>query len=122
MDVACLMLVLGMGGVWLVSPVRADLMNPDFLTEKCQEGEEEVICSYKSEEPFGPRTEDECEKYANDENYYYLVSHGSSFGGEEKYCLKTAKEDNYWWIGVIVMAVAGGSLLGLSQIRKKSAK
>ena len=112
----------------MVSPVKADLMNPDFLTEKCQEREEEVVCSYKSEEPFGPRTEDECEKYASDENYYYLVSHGSSFGGEEKYCLKvktaseTPKKDSYLWVGVMVMAVAGGSLLGLSQIRKKSAK
>jgi hypothetical protein len=70
------------------SQVSADLMNPDWSKKTCKPGEIEVICNYRSEEPFGPRTADGCKKYKNDSDYYYLVGHGSSFGGEEKHCLK----------------------------------
>lgn len=43
----------------------ADVINPDFLTKKCNPGEKEVVCSYSSKEPVGQRTTDERKKYAN---------------------------------------------------------
>jgi len=113
-------------------------MNPEFLTKKCNAGEKEIVCSYSSKEPFGPRTTDECEKYANNPNYYSLVSSGSSFGGEEKYCLKVGALDNattqnggigenlfsdnqYFIIGGAVVVVIVISLLALFLIRRRNA-
>lgn len=115
--------------------VNADVMNPDFLTKKCEPGEKEVVCSFRSKEPFGPRTTDECKKYKNDSNYYYLVGHGSSFGGGEKYCLKVGAQENTnqnrdegkqlfdnndVLIEGIVAFVVGISLVALFLIRKRN--
>ena len=115
--------------------VKADVMNPDFLTKKCAPGEKEVVCSFSSKKPFGPRTTDECKKYKNDPNYYYLVGHGSSFGGEEKYCLKVGAQENtnqngnegkqpfdnnYILIGGIVAVLVVISLVALFLIRKRN--
>ncbi|HEX7456566.1 MAG TPA: hypothetical protein VF303_03805, partial [Candidatus Nanoarchaeia archaeon] len=57
------------GYILFASSAHADLMNPDFLTKKCNAGEKEIVCSYSSKEPFGSRTTDECKKYANNSNY-----------------------------------------------------
>ncbi len=123
----------------LLSPnAKADVMNPDFLTKQCIQGEKEIICSFSSEKPFGPRTVDECKKYEKNNNYYYLVGHGSSFGGREKYCLKIGAKDNaqegyidegkspftpnnYFVAGVAVITISAISLLTLFLIRRKNA-
>jgi hypothetical protein len=113
-----------------VSPlnVYADLFDTDFLGLKCAPGEKEVVCSYKSEEPFGPRTEDNCKEYKNNSNYYFLVSTGSSFGGEEKYCLYEGRTDENILnsyspavVGGVISVVVGASLLGIFLIRKRNA-
>ncbi len=118
-----------------VKIASADLINPDFLTKTCKPGETEVTCSYKSKDPFGPRTSDGCKKYASDSSYYYLVGHGSSFGGEEKYCLRigasgntsgapknttSITKDKLVIVGGAVAVLAVISLLVLFQIRRKS--
>ncbi|MFC1726894.1 hypothetical protein ACFL0Y_00005 [Patescibacteria group bacterium] len=66
----------------------ADVINPEWFEKKCEIGEIAITCSYKSKEPFGKRTEDECGYYKNDPSFRYLVGHGSSFGGEERYCIE----------------------------------
>lgn len=123
--------------VFSIQYVYADVMNQDFLTMKCNPDEEEVVCSYSSEEPFGPRTSDGCKNYANNPDYRYLVSHGSSFGGEEKYCSKIvaqdeeakkdnnkaripAEENNYILPGVIIFFVIIISFVSLFLIKKKN--
>lgn len=113
----------------------ADVMNPDFLTKTCKPGETEVKCSYKSKDPFGSRTSDGCKKYASNSSYYYLVGHGSSFGGEEKYCLGAGAPGNassspesiasisknkFVIVGGAVAVLAVISLLILFQVRRKS--
>lgn len=103
----------------------ADVMNPEYLTKKCKPGETEVIAHYESEKPFGPTTYDETTKYENDPSYYYLVSHGSSFGGNVKYCKKVGAVDINWTnyiiaTGVGVAIVATISLVLLVKIRKKN--
>lgn len=74
--------------IFLPSPVFADVLNPDYFTNRCDHGEIEVSCSYRSKEPFGPKTYNECAKYENNPNYRFLVGTGSSFGGSEKFCFK----------------------------------
>lgn len=118
----------------LSSMVFADLIPPEFLEEKCRPGEKQITCSYKSNGPFGPKTEDNCEKYANDQNYYYLTerSYGTGLGGEQKYCLreKSAMDNfnipkelgadtNYSNETILVTVIAILSLFGISLIRKK---
>jgi hypothetical protein len=106
--------------------LNADVMNPDFLTKKCAPGEKEVVCRFSSVKPFGPRTTDECKRYKNNSNYYYLVGHGSSFGGEEKYCLKVGAQgntifyNNYIIIGGVVALIVGISLMALLLTRKRN--
>jgi hypothetical protein len=112
-------------------------MNPDFITKTCNPDEEEIVCSYKSKEPFGSRTSDECKKYANNPDYRYLVGHGSSFGGEEKYCFKKVStsattqnndiknplifENSYIIVGAVVIFGSIISLLILLLLRRKNA-
>ena len=121
--------------LFLFAPVvRADIPNPEFSIKKCKSGEKEIVCSYKSEKPFGPHTEDECLKYKDNPNYYYLVSQGSSFGGEMKYCLKAGANEsdvgkesdistnnNYSTVGIAIIAITAISLLALFIIRRKYA-
>jgi hypothetical protein len=66
--------------------IQADVINPEWFDKKCGISEREVVCSYTSREPFGPRIYDDCQKYKYNPNYRYLVGRGSSFGGSEKYC------------------------------------
>lgn len=117
--------------VFLPIGARADVVNPDYLTKKCGAGEKEITCSYSSKEPFEPRTTDGCKQYADNPNYYYLTGRGSSFGGEEKYCLKANAQDNaaesffknkYVMAGGAVIAVAVISLIILFLIRSKNVK
>jgi len=123
--------------VFPIQNVYADVMNPDFLTMKCNPDEEEVVCSYTSKEPFGRRTTDECAGFSNNPDYRYLTGHGSSFGGEEKYCNKIvaqdeeAKKDNdrpripvqendYVLPGVIIFSVIMISSVSLFLIKRKN--
>ncbi|QQS39120.1 hypothetical protein IPM62_00700 [Candidatus Woesebacteria bacterium] len=78
-----------------VTSIKADLINPDYLTKKCSPGKIEVECSYRSSKPFGPKTFDGCAKYKNDSNYSYLTSEGHSFGGKEKYCYTQGDSVNF---------------------------
>lgn len=66
----------------------ADLMNPEYLTKKCQPGEQEIVCSYSRKSMLSDYDEHECIPYKNNASYYYLTGHGSTFGGQDKYCLK----------------------------------
>lgn len=72
----------------IFGPVKADLVNPEYYSKKCNPGEIEVKCSYNSEDPFGPTTYDGCLDYKNNPNYRYLVGEGHSFGGKSIYCFK----------------------------------
>ncbi|MCR4264514.1 MAG: hypothetical protein NUV98_07435 [Candidatus Roizmanbacteria bacterium] len=74
--------------IFFPETASADLVNPEYYTKTCSPGEVEVECSYKSTQPFGPTTYDECAKYKNDPDYRYLVEEGHSFGGSQKYCFK----------------------------------
>lgn len=104
--------------------VGADLMNPDFLTKKCKPGETEIVTSYRSATPFGPKTYDEGAKYENNSSYYYLTGHGSSFGGEDKWCLKAGAFDNTGSVvlvtGLTVATVVSISFITLYAIRKRN--
>jgi len=115
-----------------ISPVYADVINPEFFSKKCDLGETPIICSYKSEKPFGPRTEDNCKQYENNPKYRNLTGHGSSFGGEEIYCFKVNPKNvlglidtlirtkiSYTFLfgTIIVLALASG--IGLLLLRKK---
>lgn len=71
-------------------PVFADVINPEWFAKKCNSNEIEVTCSYSSKVPFGPRTSDSCSSYKLHPDYQFLTAHGSSFGGEEKYCYKAS--------------------------------
>lgn len=71
-----------------LSPVSADIINPEWLDKKCDVDEIEVTCSYRTEMPFGPHTSDNCVGYKLNPSYRFLVAHGSSNGGGEKYCFK----------------------------------
>lgn len=51
----------------------ADIVNPEMYTKKCMPGEVEVTCKYKSKEPFGETTYDECVSYKEDSDYRFLV-------------------------------------------------
>jgi len=69
-------------------PASADSVNPEYFSKTCPPGEREVQCNYRSTQPFGPRTYNECAKYENNPNYRFLVGEGHSFGGIEKYCFR----------------------------------
>ena len=68
--------------------VFADVFNPRYFNSKCNSGEAEVECSYRSEKPYGPKIYNGCILYENNPNYRYLAGEGHSFGGSLKYCLK----------------------------------
>lgn len=72
--------------LFLVKEVNADVINPEYYTKKCSSGELEITCSYKSIEPFGPKTYNECAPYENNPKYRFLTGNGHSFGGSSKYC------------------------------------
>jgi len=119
----------------MIPGANADVMNPEYLTKKCGSGDREIICGYTIKEPFGPHITDDCKKYENNASYYYLVGHGSSFGGENKYCLKSGAKDNagqkeremiddrnMLMIGVAIIIVVAVSLAAIFFIRRKNVK
>jgi len=65
---------------------QADVMNPDYLIKKCPTNKIEKVCSFRSATPFGPETWSDCGQYRNNPLCTFLVGHGSSFGGQSKYC------------------------------------
>ncbi len=69
--------------IFLPKETFADIINPDYLTARCDPGELKVHCSYSSRGPF-----DECAKYENNPNYRFLVGTGSTFGGSKIFCFK----------------------------------
>lgn len=99
----------------------ADLINPEYQTKICKPGETEVIATYQSKTPFGPRTNDETARYAHNPEYYELAAEGHSFGGSIKYCRKVAQDNT----GKILLAVglvaviALGSLGGLYAVKRR---
>lgn len=72
--------------------VKADVVDPLYWTKVCAPGEVMVECNYKSEEPFGLRTYDDCAQYKYSTNYRYLAGEGHSLGGSEKYCVKPSDD------------------------------
>ena len=64
----------------------ADVVGPDWTSKECKADEETVICDYSQTDFGGPITKDECKPYENNPSYYELTSHGSTFGGQVKYC------------------------------------
>lgn len=125
-------LVLGILVISYATPILADVLNPEWFEKQCNEGEIEVVCSYSSSTPFGPRTKDECKKYENHPDYSYLTGHGSSFGGEEKYCLAEGADglsntevavyslfDNYIALGAVIVLISGVSIFVLWKIGRK---
>lgn len=100
--------------------VSADLVNPEFNTKHCKSGEKEIVATYSSKEPFGPRTSDETKKYENNPNYYELSSQGSSFGGKVKYC-QTGSDTSTKLLGVGVAGLVVLSILGLVWLRRRRA-
>jgi hypothetical protein len=111
-------------GVLLFIPTAttsADMINPEFNTKHCKPGEKEITASYSSKEPFGPRTSDETKKYENNPNFYELSSHGSSFGGEVKYC-QTGKDLNNNIVGGGIAGIVALAVIGLVWLRRRSAR
>jgi len=118
--------------VILTFKVKADVINPEYLTKKCQPGEKEVVCTFKRKKTFGPITENGCTQYEENSNYYLLSSTGSSFGGSSKYCLKVKEEqeisqnksgtlpDGFNSTTYILGAIVFVALLSLYYIRKKN--
>ncbi|NCS97878.1 MAG: hypothetical protein GW762_04790 [Candidatus Pacebacteria bacterium] len=82
-----LIFALSLSFLMLPASVKADVINPDWFELHCAADQLQVECTYKSEQAFGPKIMDECEQYENNPEYVYLTGHGSSFGGEERYCL-----------------------------------
>jgi len=80
-------------GLFVTSLVWADVMNPEYLTKHCPLNKVEKECSYTSETPFGPTTFTDCGSYKNNPKCQYLVGHGSSFGGQERYCCEPGFEN-----------------------------
>ena len=81
--------------IFIPKPVIADVPNPNYLTARCNPGEIKVDCSYKSKEPFGPKTYNECAKYENNPNYRFLEGTGSSFGGSQKFCFRAVSTSDF---------------------------
>jgi hypothetical protein len=113
--------------------VKADLIGPEWFETECPAGQQEVTCSYRSEEPFGPKTSDYCVKYENNSNFEYLTGHGSSFGGESKYCFlgqgnpddyinknTTPTSKKYLWIITTATALFIAGITALYLIRRKN--
>ncbi len=89
-------IILAITGAILFNKIAyADLINPEYYSKTCKPGEMEIQCSYKSTQPFGPKTYNECAKYENNPAYKYLTGEGHSFGGRSKYCYKATSIENY---------------------------
>ena len=114
------------------------MVPPEFLEKRCRSSEKEVTCSFRSSESFGPRTVDDCKKYANDPNYYFLTgrSYGTGLGGEEKYCLNSSNSSgaldiqddfglnggNYLIETIAVIVVGAISSFALYFIKRKNVR
>ena len=81
--------------IFFLKPASADSVNPEYFSKTCPPGEKEVQCIYKSTQPFGPKTYNECARYENNPNYRFLVEDGHSFGGSQKYCFKAASTGDF---------------------------
>lgn len=128
--------------VLLPRDINADVVHPDFLTKKCAPGEQEVKCTYRNKDMFGPKEVDTCKLYRNDPNYRPLAATGSTWGGTAKYCLRADASDwkiqvfdNDFWYSIFYLTGFGSesisavriiiflilaSLIGLFLIRKRN--
>jgi len=80
-------------GLFVSSLVLADLINPDYLIKHCPPSKIQRECFYSTDLPFGPTTKSNCGLYKNNSLCKLLVSTGSSFGGQERYCCEPGFEN-----------------------------
>jgi len=102
---------------------NADIPNPEYPISRCNPGEEMVTCDFRSKEPLGPLTKDECAPYRDNPNYRYLTGTGGSLGGSSKYCLSPdaqSTRQRMTLTGFVVVALAVGSFKLLSVLRNRN--
>lgn len=112
------------------TPSYADLVNPEFYTKKCNDGEIRVTCNYRRETINGPFVENTCTQYEDNPDYYFLTGEGHTFGGTNVYCKSIVfprdgknpiRNDGFYALvilGIIILSLSVTSFYFLLKIRR----